>query len=175
MSNRSALFELVAGMSEEAAGAALATLGQKTAPAALTDTPDSNGAFGLLGVTNPGYAGQRFIFKKGADSLPPGSLARGTAEINEGLAQARYNTGSVMLPGLSAVECEQYDDESTGLPGFRVKFTGPNMDPTNIPNVTAVPPVVYHGFDLSTARGLTDLLNWLPVPSVGHNPDIHTN
>jgi hypothetical protein len=177
MSNRSKLFEYVAGLSEDAAGAALVKIGATDpvpAELPLTDDPDANGAVAMPNVTNASWSplsGARFIFKEIADSLPPGSLQRATAEINEGEAMSRWNLGVKALPGFAANECEQYADQMTGLPGFRVKPVGPNGDPANIPHVTAVPPVTFHGFNLATAQGLTDFLNWVPVSSTSVNPD----
>jgi hypothetical protein len=176
MSNRSDLFEYVSALTEEAAGAVLAKLGAAPASTvALTDTFDgNNGSFAMLQVTNPSWSTSvaRFIFKNGSDSLPPGSLARATAEINEIEAMSRYNSFSIpAIPGFTAHECEQCQDETTGLPGFRIKREGVNNIPVSIPHVFAVPPIVWHGFDLRTAQGLTDCLNWLPPSSSNTNLD----
>lgn len=172
MSNRSTLFELVATLSEEGAGAALVKLGAATAPPSLSDTPDgSNGSVALGLVTNPSWTKTRIVVKRIADALPPGTLARATAEIALSQAQAGYNIFRA-LRSYPVYECEQYLDQQTGLPGFRNKLTGPNNDQLiPIAGVCVFPPVVEHGFDLSGEQGLTDFLNWVPPSSTGNNPD----
>jgi hypothetical protein len=176
MSNRSDLFEFVAELTEEAAGVVLAKLGATPAdvpaPAvAVTDAPDENGAVALLQVTNQSWQGKRFIIQRVAESLQPGSLARATAELNEGEALTRYNFGIPMVPGFLAHQYEPFQNEKTGMPDFRLKREGPNNSPVTIPGTHAVPPIIHHGFDCRTEEGLTACLNWLPVSSTTVNPD----
>lgn len=171
MSNRSDLFDYVASLSEDAAGAALVKLGAKPAPAVrLYDTPDANGCVQLLHVTNPSWANQRMPVKEVADALPPGSLARATAETALHEAHTTYDIEfHAVRPG-PVNECESYIDETTGLPGFREKTSGPNGENVAIPGLCVFPPVVEHGFNLATAQGLTDFLNWIPESSTTKDP-----
>jgi hypothetical protein len=171
MSNRSQLFEYVAGLSEDQAGAALAALNATPAAVSVSDTPDGNGCVGLPNVKNRGFATVRFPVKKIADALPPGSLARATAEIALGEAQGSYNIFRAVR-SYPVYECEQYVDDTTGMPGFRLKTVGPNNDPVAIPGAAVFPPVVVHGFDLGTAQGLSDYLDWVAPSSFNLNPAI---
>lgn len=128
------------------------------------DTPDEHGFVALINCTNPDYRTKRVDVKEVADSLPPGSVARYSAELNLGVAQGRWNSGQVGGGGWFGVCCaiEAYQNDASGATDYRI--TSPEVD---IPNSMSFPPIFKDGFNLGTVAGLTAYLDTLKPATAG--------